>query len=1113
MKNLSFSRFLCSILLGVLLVPAAFAQQHLVISQVYGGGGNSAAPYKSDFIELYNPTASAVDLTGWSVQYASASGTSWTNLTALSGSIPAGGYFLVQENTGTTGSDLPTPDLTGGTINLSATAGKVALVSSTTALANAGAGTGSLSGTTCPESTNVVDFVGFGTTATCYEGTGPTPAPSNATSVIRDSNNTDTNSNNTDFTALAPNPRNSGSGGQPVPTLSIHEIQGSKSLTTISISPYAGQSVQTSGIVTAVGSAGFFIQSKDSDADADPSTPEGIYVYTGSGHVPASAVIGNELQVTGLVSTYPAASASHTPASEITSPSVTPLSTGNSLPTAVVIDAAKLTPDGGLYQLTPYEGMRVSIASLTVVAPTDGSLTEGTETQNTNGRFYAVLTGTPRPFREPGIDIRDTLPSGAPANIARFDDNPERILVDSTFLNGGTAIDVSTGALLTNVTGVLDFTYSSDSYYDPSRLLLDATYDRGTISAGMSVQAVPIPGDKQFTVAAFNVERFFNTKSADDICYDPVTSSTDKTSAVDITADAYARRLQKLSLAIRNVLNFPDIISLEEVENQGVAADIAAQISADAQAAGQEDPQYVAYGTGTDYAPYTNDIGGISIGFLVKPSRVNTVSVTQYGAATLMTDPRDGTTQQTLNDRPPLVLRAGIKREGATDYPVTVISNHLRSLSSIDDSSSGVFVRVKKELQAEFLAKMIQSFQLAGEHVISVGDYNVFEFSDGFTDVMATVTGQTPLPSNQVVQPALAGLVSPVATDLVTLLPADQRWSYSEDGNAQVLDHIVATSGSFSSGAYVTYAHSDADFPVVMYNDATTPARVSDHDPAVGYFAIPDPVLSATLAPSTLDFGSVAVSNSSTPQSFTVTNNGEANLTVTSIAVGGNYSQTNDCGSLIAVGTSCTVNVVFTPTSSGSQNGTLTVQLGSGTYTSTLTGTTVAPDFTIGGVGGVTSLTVSQGNSGSLSLKFTPENGFTGTITISCTPAGTAPEGVTCTTPAPFTMDGATDVTKVITFQTTPKYLSAARTPHSRLPWQGTLAFAIVGVVFGSRSRKLRMQLLLLGIVVIMFFAVGCGSDGQKTNSNATAPGTYTYTVTAASGTVSRSQTVTLTVQ
>ncbi|HBK47359.1 MAG TPA: nuclease, partial [Xanthomonadaceae bacterium] len=135
-------------LLACALLCTGHAGAQVVISQVYGGGGNSGATYKSDFIELHNNGAGPVSLAGWSLQYASSAGSSW-QVTALAGSIPAGGYYLVKQADGSGGStDLPTPDATG-TIAMSGTAGKVALSSSAAALSGA-----------CP--TGNVDFVGYG---------------------------------------------------------------------------------------------------------------------------------------------------------------------------------------------------------------------------------------------------------------------------------------------------------------------------------------------------------------------------------------------------------------------------------------------------------------------------------------------------------------------------------------------------------------------------------------------------------------------------------------------------------------------------------------------------------------------------------------------------------------------------------------------------------------------------------------------------------------------------------------------------------------------------------------------------------------------------------------
>ena len=172
---------------------AVHAPGNVVISQVYGGGGNSGATLKNDFIELYNRSASEVDLTGWSVQYASAAGSSW-QVTNLSGSLAPGKNYLVQEAAGSGGSvDLPVPDAIGS-ILMSATNGKVALVNNQIPLTDA-----------CPA--GIVDLVGYGA-ANCYE-TAATPALTNTTAAIRiGGGTTDTDNNFSDFITGAPIPHN-----------------------------------------------------------------------------------------------------------------------------------------------------------------------------------------------------------------------------------------------------------------------------------------------------------------------------------------------------------------------------------------------------------------------------------------------------------------------------------------------------------------------------------------------------------------------------------------------------------------------------------------------------------------------------------------------------------------------------------------------------------------------------------------------------------------------------------------------------------------------------------------------------------------------------------------
>ncbi|HET8751819.1 MAG TPA: lamin tail domain-containing protein [Gaiellaceae bacterium] len=174
----------------------------LVVAEVYASGGNSGAVYANDYVELFNRGAGAVAIDGWTVQYASASSTTW-QATALSGTIPAGGRYLVQlASGGTNGAPLPTPDATG-TSNLAATGGKVALVHDATAL-SCGATAGS-----CSAVSTVEDLIGYGS-ATDYEGTATAPAPSATTAIARAGGGcTDSDDNAADFATAAPDPRNS----------------------------------------------------------------------------------------------------------------------------------------------------------------------------------------------------------------------------------------------------------------------------------------------------------------------------------------------------------------------------------------------------------------------------------------------------------------------------------------------------------------------------------------------------------------------------------------------------------------------------------------------------------------------------------------------------------------------------------------------------------------------------------------------------------------------------------------------------------------------------------------------------------------------------------------
>lgn len=186
------------------------AAANLVISQIYGGGGNSGATYRNDYVELFNPGSLPVNVGGWSVQYASSSGSTW-QVGNLNGAVAGGAYYLVQlASGGANGAFLPVANATNS-INISGSNGKLALVTNQVALS----GSNPVGGAT------IADFVGYGS-AGAFEGGGAAPSGGNSTAIFRANNGaTDTDDNAADFTTGAPNPRNSVSTNQPPPASSI----------------------------------------------------------------------------------------------------------------------------------------------------------------------------------------------------------------------------------------------------------------------------------------------------------------------------------------------------------------------------------------------------------------------------------------------------------------------------------------------------------------------------------------------------------------------------------------------------------------------------------------------------------------------------------------------------------------------------------------------------------------------------------------------------------------------------------------------------------------------------------------------------------------------------
>ncbi|RPE79647.1 lamin tail domain-containing protein [Vulcaniibacterium tengchongense] len=797
------------------LALAGGAHAQVVISQVYGGGGNSGATLRNDFIELRNTGAAPVSLDGWSVQYASSAGTSWSNRTQLAGTIAPGGYYLIQQAAGSGGSaDLPTPDAVGS-IAMAGGAGKVALVRSTAALSGA-----------CPlGDANLVDFVGYGSAANCFEGSAPTATLGNTTAALRKSDGaSDSNDNAADFAVGAPNPRNSGAAGpapEPALPLAIARIQGGGLR-----SPYEGKRVVTEGVVTARKfNNGFFLQS---EGDGDPATSDAIFVFTGSAP-PAAAAVGHRVRVTARVEEFvPSSNRNQLSVTELVEPTVELLHAGAALPAPVELGAAELGPDAAPDALERLEAMRVSVAAATAVAPSGGSIRDASATAANDGVFHVVLPGVARPFREPGIGVLDAALAALPPDKRPplFDTNPERLMVRSWGQIDAQPLTVDVGAQVRGLRGVLD-------YHSGTWALLPDPATPPAVAGGRLPQPVSEPAYDEVTVAGFNLLRLFDEVA-------------DNNGAPTVQPQALAFRLAKAAAAICDYLKAPDILGVVEVENLRVLGLLSERVDA---ACGARAPHY------QPYLVPGNDVGGINVGFLVarrdngagRP-RVDALEVVQYGKDATLANP-DGSTSL-LNDRPPLLLRARVHQDNGAQYPVTVIVNHLRSLNDLDSadpgengwSSAGARVRAKRGAQAAYLAGLVESLQQAdpSEKIILVGDFNAFEFNDGYVDVLGVIKGE-PAPPGRVLSHVPSPLARPLIDGSQLIADPAQRYSYVYAGNAQALDHVLVNEALFLDAAAVRVEHAriNADFAVDHFDDPALPLRVSDHDPVRLSIAVP----------------------------------------------------------------------------------------------------------------------------------------------------------------------------------------------------------------------------------------------------------------------------------
>lgn len=792
-----------AVLLALCIGSAAYADGSVAISQLYGGGGNSGATLRHDYVELFNRSSASVSLSDWCLQYASSAGpfTLGNNQsTALAGAIPAGGYYLVQLSRGKGGTqDLPTPDATGLAL-MSVNSGKLALLSS---CATALSSDEPLSGG------RVVDFVGFGAAASRFEGGGPTANLANTTAAIRANGGCqDSDDNQADFSVGAPAPRNSLSPQQQCTSINapvvasrptsvaitagasnyrIHDIQGASH-----ISPLNNQQVAVPGIVTARASNGFYMQ--DWLPDENDATSEGIFVFTGG--APAVSV-GDRVSVSGRVFEFrPGGNEgrNNLTTTEITSPAVVVESSGNALPAPIVVGQGGRVPPirvidndatgnvelsgtfdpatDGIDFYESLEGMRVQINNPIASGPTN-NFGEISVLVDNGG---AATGRTPRGgvFVQPG------------------DFNPERIILDDV-LTATPAVNV--GDVAPVVIGVMGYSFGN--------FKLLATAPPAFVSGGLVREVTPASGSPdRLTVASFNVE--------------------------NLSARDPAAKFNALAAQIVTNLRAPDIVAVMEIQdNNGATNDAVVDASQTFQAliaaiASADGPTY-GY---RQIDPVDDQDGGepggnIRVGFLFNPQRVSFVDRaggTSTSATTVIS--RRGIPQLSASPgriRPTDPAFRSSRKPLAGEFlfngnKVFLIANHFNSKGG-DQPLFGRFQpprrssETQRAAQATIVAQFVRQLHELDQNVVVLGDLNDFQFSDTLTILKD------------------AGLV-----DLVETLPENERYTYVFDGNSQALDHIMV-SNTLAPSALPEYD--------VVHVNSEFAEQTSDHDPQVATLMMP----------------------------------------------------------------------------------------------------------------------------------------------------------------------------------------------------------------------------------------------------------------------------------
>lgn len=775
----------------------------LLVHEVYGGGGNSGAPLDRDFVELYNPGSEAVDLAGYSLQYASVTGSTW-QVTPLSGSIPAGATFVVGQAFGsnTAAADVPV-DLEGTGVAMSGTQGKVALVRGGTALTCA---------TGCAELEPVVDLVGWGATASSFAGSGPAPATTNATSVARDAAHTHTADNAADFTAGPPTPTPAGTDpGDPTEpeAATIAQVQG-----TGDASPYAGRTVTTSGVVTAVyatgGLAGYVLQTPGSGGDGPRTASDAVFVYSPAtvGQVAA----GQHLRVTGTVSEFHGLTEITVDAPvEVLPPADAPTPVRAAWPADAAareaMESMLLLPAGELtvadtYSLNRYGEVGLAAGATPLLQPTEagrpGSAEAAAADADAAARGVVLDDGTSTDF------------------LARGNGG-----LTPPYLSQQSPVRVGAGV---EVLAPLVVDYRNDTWkLNPTAPVVSGSDLPVRFENDRTTAPQPVGGD--VSVASFNVLNYFTTLGAQDascVAYtdptgEPVTvrSGCDQRGAWD--PDDLARQQEKIVAAL-SALD-ADVVGLLEIENSarvdGVPDEaLATLVDALNAAAG---PGTWAYVPSSDELPPAAGQDVITNAIIYRPAAVEPT-----GASRALGD-QSGDDQAFGNAREPI---GQVFTPVGGGEPFLVVVNHFKSKGSAGpwpgDADAGDGQGASNESrvrQATAVRDWVPTVQGDAQAVALVGDFNAY-------------TREDPL---QVLYDA--GYV-----DAVTTL-APGQYSYSFDGRSGSLDHVLLNEAAAARATGADVWEINAEESVALeysrygYHGTTfhapDPYRSSDHDPVV----------------------------------------------------------------------------------------------------------------------------------------------------------------------------------------------------------------------------------------------------------------------------------------